>query len=52
MTTKLALIKLIREFEFDKSDKTLIPMKFSVKSLILAPNDEELFLQVTKRKFE
>lgn len=49
MTTKLALIKLIREFEFDKCEKTLIAMKFSVKSLVLATKNEELFLRVTKR---
>lgn len=51
MTTKLALIKLMREFEFEKSEKTLIPMKFSVKSVILSPDNDQLFLRVRKRKF-
>lgn len=51
MTTKLALIKLLKEFEFDKFEKTLIPMKYSVKSLVLAPHNDELFLRVQTRKF-
>jgi hypothetical protein len=46
MVTKIALVKLIEEFEFGKSLKTLIPMKYSVKSLVLSPDNEELFLNV------
>lgn len=52
MTTKLALIKLLREFEFDKCEKTLIPMKFSIHTLILAPNNDEMFLRVSNRTFK
>lgn len=48
MVTKIALIKLLTEFEFDKNDKTIIPMKFSVKSFFLAPENEELFLNIKK----
>lgn len=50
MTTKLALVKLLREFEFGKCDKTLIPMKYSVKSLVLSPDNEELFLRCKRRQ--
>lgn len=46
MTTKIALVKLLTEFNFDRSAKTLIPMKYSAKSLVLSPDNEELFLSV------
>ncbi|CRL05219.1 CLUMA_CG018250, isoform A [Clunio marinus] len=45
MVTKIALVKLMTEFEFDKSFRTPIPMKFSVKSLVLSPENEDLFLK-------
>lgn len=48
MVTKLALAKLLTEFKFDKSHKTLDPMKYSVKSFILSPDKEEIFLKVDK----
>lgn len=51
MTSKLALIKLLKEFEFDIFEKTLFPMKYSVKSLVLAPHNDELFLRVQKREY-
>lgn len=50
MVTKVALVKLLTEFTFDKSPKTLIPMKYSIKSLVLAPDNEEMFLKVKKNQ--
>lgn len=46
MVTKIALVKLLTKFEFEKCQKTLVPMKYSVKSFVLAPENEEIFLNV------
>lgn len=48
MVTKIALVKLLTEFEFDKSPKTSIPLKYSIKAFVLSPENEELFLTVKK----
>lgn len=48
MTIKIALVKLLTSFEFEKGSRTLDPMKISVKSFVLSPNNEELFLKVKK----
>lgn len=51
MQTKIALVKLVRDFTFEKSHRTLDPMKYSVKNFVLAPANDELFLKVTKNQF-
>lgn len=39
MQTKIALIKLLTTYKFSPSPRTLIPMRFHIKSLVLAPPD-------------
>lgn len=51
MQTKIALVKLIQKFTFEKSLKTLDPMEYSVQNFVLAPKNDELFLKVTKNRF-
>lgn len=48
ISIKIALVKLLSQFEFDKSQKTLIPMKYSNKCLVLSPDNEELYLKVKR----
>jgi hypothetical protein len=48
MQTKIALVKLVKEFTFEESLKTLKTMEYSVKNFVLAPKNDELFLIVTK----
>lgn len=48
MAVKIAIIKLLMKYNFDQSSKPLIPMKYSVKSLILSPDNDELFLKVER----
>lgn len=48
MTVKIALVKLIREFELLPSAKTPIPMRLSKRSMILSPENDEMNLLITK----
>lgn len=48
MAVKISIVKLLTSFEFDKSRRTLIPMKYSPKSFVMSPENEELFLKVKK----
>lgn len=47
MQTKVALIKLLSNYKILPSSKTMIPMRFDSKSLILAPHDG-MWLKVEK----
>jgi hypothetical protein len=48
MQTKIALVKLLEKFNFDKSHQTLEKMEFSVKNFVLAPKNDELYLKVSR----
>lgn len=45
LQTKLGLLKLLPKYEFTPCKETLIPMRFSTKSLVVAP-DGGIFLNV------
>lgn len=48
MTTKVALVKLIKEFQLSPSAKTPIPMRLSKRSMILSPENDEMNLLITR----
>lgn len=47
MQTKIALVKLLTNFKFSPTSRTTIPMKFDIKSLVLAPHND-MWLKVEK----
>jgi cytochrome P450 family 6 len=51
MQTKIAIVKLLKEFKFEKCDETLDPMMYSVNNFVLAPKNDEPFLKLTKLSF-
>ncbi|KAH0550843.1 cytochrome P450 6k1-like [Cotesia glomerata] len=49
LQTKLGLLKLLPKYEFTPCKETMVPMRFSTKSLVVAP-DGGLFLNVKEIK--
>lgn len=43
--TKIGMAMLLKSFRFHKSDKTLLPLTFSKKNIVLSP-DGGLFLRI------